>query len=74
MHKIYETQSRTLVKTVFWRVVATIISWGTIYWFTGKLFQSTEIAVIGAAGSTVAYYIYERVWNDVAWGRTEKDQ
>ena len=63
-----ETHARSLVKTIIWRVVATLITGSTIYFFTQKWNESMEISFVAAFFSTVGYYIHERVWNKIHWG------
>jgi uncharacterized membrane protein len=71
MSMIYsETKTRTIVKTILWRIVATLITWGTIYAYTGELNESIKITIVAALIGMTAYYIYERVWNKVQWGKT----
>lgn len=65
----YETKTRTLTKTVIWRIIATLITWGTVYFYTGKLAESVEITIAAALLGMTAYYIYERVWNKIKWGK-----
>ena len=64
-----ETKTRSLAKTVIWRVIATFITWGTIYFFTGKLSESLRITIVAALIGMSAYYIHERVWNSMGWGK-----
>ncbi|MBI2030943.1 DUF2061 domain-containing protein [Candidatus Kaiserbacteria bacterium] len=67
-----ETHARTLVKTVVWRIIATLISISVVYSFTGAMKESVEISLAGAAIGVVTYYLHERFWNAVQWGRVEK--
>ena len=55
-----ETHKRTIVRTICWRVVATIL---TIP-FTGV---STAVAIHLLL--TVAHYFHERVWFKINWGK-----
>ncbi len=68
MHS-YETHRRSLAKTIIWRVIATLITWGTIYLYTGQIGESTKITLVAAFVGMVAYYIYERIWNSINWGK-----
>jgi len=68
----YETKTRTLTKTVLWRIIATLITWGTVYFYTGKLSESIEITLVAAVIGMIVYYIYERVWNKIQWGKKEE--
>jgi uncharacterized membrane protein len=68
----YETQSRTVIKTILWRIVVTLITWSTIYYYTGQLKESVKITIVAAIIGMTAYYIYERVWNKIQWGKKEE--
>ena len=68
----YETQTRTITKTILWRIVATLITWGTIYFYTGELTESVKITIVAALIGMTAYYIYERIWNKIQWGKGNK--
>lgn len=67
-----ETHARTFVKTVVWRVIATLVSITVVYSFTGAMKESVEISLAGAMIGVVTYYLHERFWNRVQWGRVEK--
>ena len=70
----YETQTRTIIKAILWRIVATLITWGTVYYYTRELAESIELTVVAAVLGITAYYIYERVWNRIQWGKEEKGE
>ena len=65
----YETKTRSFVKTILWRIIATFITWMTIYVFTGNLSESVEITIVAAIFGMTAYYVYERVWNKIIWDK-----
>jgi uncharacterized membrane protein len=65
----YETKTRTAVKAVVWRIIATLITWGTAYYYTRKLSESIELTIVAALIGIAAYYVYERVWNRIQWGK-----
>ncbi len=67
--QICETRARSLAKTLIWRVVATLITWLTLYYYTGRLGESTKITLVAAGVAMVSYYLYERIWNSIGWGR-----
>jgi len=64
-----ETKKRSLAKTIIWRVVATLITWAVAYVFTGSIVGSLEITLWAAGLSMLAYYIHERIWNKINWGK-----
>lgn len=56
------TRLRSLVKTISWRVVATLITWIVVFLFTGGIAESTRITLVSAAFLTAGYYLHERIW------------
>ncbi len=69
-----ETKTRTLAKTILWRVIGTFITLAVVYSFDGELFRSAKISVIVAVFLMVGYYVNERVWNRVRWGKVQKTE
>ena len=64
-----DTKKRSFLKTVSWKIIATAITLFTIYYFTGTFRSSVKITVVAAVIGLIAFYIHERVWNRVKWGR-----
>jgi uncharacterized membrane protein len=64
-----DSKIRSLVKTLTWRVIATCITWAVGYALTRNLSGSLELSLIAAVLSTVVYYIHERVWTHLKWGK-----
>ena len=64
-----DSLARSLSKTILWRVIATLITLVVVYMFTGELRQATTITLIVASILAVGYYIHERVWDNIDWGR-----
>lgn len=58
-----ETHSRSIVKAITWRVIATIIA---AYW------AGWHAAILMNIVQTFAYYIHERVWVNIDWGIKKK--
>ena len=64
-----ETKSRSIIKSIIWRVVATLLTWGVIYFFNGSVGDSLKITLWAAGLSMIVYYIHERIWNKIKWGK-----
>ena len=60
---------RSLAKSVTWRVVATLTTILLVYLLTGNLVLSTSVGALELLAKTAIYYIHERVWNMVHFGR-----
>lgn len=69
----YETKRRSVLKTVTWKVVATAITLFTVYFFTGTFSGSVKITVVAATIGMISFYIHERVWSRVQWGKTDNN-
>jgi uncharacterized membrane protein len=60
---------RTILKTITWRVIAFLISFIIVYIWTGRVIESVELAIILNIIKMLAYYIHERVWNNIKFGK-----
>jgi adenylylsulfate kinase len=67
-----ETFSRSLMKTIVWRVLATIITFIVVYVFTGHLGDASIITITAATFLAIGYYFHERMWDKIHWGRRKK--
>jgi uncharacterized membrane protein len=64
-----DSNKRSLIKTVTWRIVgsgATLL----IAWFmTDNITAASSIAAVQLVLNTILYYVHERTWNLIKWGR-----
>jgi uncharacterized membrane protein len=67
-----ESRRRSIVKMITYRAILTallaVISWV----FTGNIGQATVITIVFSVSATVIYYLHERVWNGITWGRQQQ--
>ncbi len=64
-----EKHKRTIVKTISWRIVASIITVLLVFIFTGRWDISLGIGVVEVIAKLFFYYFHERIWNYISWGR-----
>ena len=64
-----ETNKRSLLKTLSWRLTGSGATFIISYLITGSFSISSTIAVIQITANTLLYYIHERIWNKIKWGR-----
>ena len=64
-----DTPKRSLVKTISWRITGSTATFGISYAVLGDFAVSGTIAVIQLTFNTLLYFVHERVWNRVQWGR-----
>ena len=65
-----ETRLRSLAKTFAYRAVASALLAGITLAYTGSLVETGAITIIFTVTATIAYYLLERAWDSINWGRT----
>ena len=68
MGQVKETQKRTIVRMITYRVTAWLF---TIFWtwlILGDIAKSTGFATTLHLLLSIDYYIHERVWLKIKWG------
>ena len=63
-----EKHQRSILKTITWRVLGTLITSVVVYIFTKKIVLSLSIGGLDATLKLLFYYLHERVWDKVQWG------
>jgi len=64
-----ESRKRSVSKTITWRVVATGTTIALVYIATGDIEIAATIGAADVAIKTVLYYLHERSWTRISWGR-----
>jgi len=68
-----ETNKRSLVKGISWRVVATTTTILIIYFFFGRLDMAIMAGIIETVLKVGLYWAHERAWFKILWGRKKID-
>lgn len=69
LNKPSETHTRSVVKAIIYRVIIIISIFVIAYATTRRLADTASITGLTAISGTIIYYIYERVWSRIKWGR-----
>lgn len=64
-----EVKIRSWVKAVIWRMLGIVILGSISYLFTESWVITGKLTVIFHVIRLVMYYYYERVWDEIEWGR-----
>jgi len=64
-----ESHSRSIAKTLSWRLWATIITTAVVYFSTHEFKFAMEIGLLDTTIKLGAYFFHERLWNKVSFGR-----
>ena len=62
-------QKRAFTKSVTYRLFGTGLATLAAWFLSHDLRVSLGVCTIDAVGKIVLYYIHERIWNRIPWGR-----
>ena len=65
-----DTQKRTIIKTMTWRITASLTTFLIAWILTGDLLIGASIGSIEAIAKIFLYYFHERIWNNISWEKT----
>jgi uncharacterized membrane protein len=60
-----DSKTKSLLKTLSWRAVATIITMIIAYFIVGDLTVALSIGAFDVIIKMVAYYFHERAWSKI---------
>jgi uncharacterized membrane protein len=63
------TRNRSIMKTITFRALATITTMAFVWIFTGSLLLTGVIGGLEIVSKLVIYYLHERLWNRISWGK-----
>ena len=64
-----EKPIRSLVKTISWRVTGSGATFAISYIVLGNFVIAGSIAIAQLISNTILYFVHERIWNKIKWGR-----
>lgn len=64
-----EKKTRVLTKAVTWQIVGFVMMTGINYLYMGSLQAGLGLSAILTLIGLVSYYLHERMWARIAWGR-----
>ena len=64
-----DSSRRSLVKTISWRLTGSTATFLISYLISGSVTVAGTIAIAQMTANTILYYIHERIWNKITWGR-----
>jgi uncharacterized membrane protein len=67
--KSKEGWSRSLIKSMSWRIIGTLDTILISYFITGELSFALSIGGIELVTKMMLYVVHERLWNRVNWGK-----
>jgi len=66
-----ESNKRSISKAASWRTLATLFLIALAFLVTGDPLSSFAIGFVDVIAKTSMYYIHERVWGNIKWGKSK---
>jgi uncharacterized membrane protein len=69
--ELSDTNTRSIVKTICWRITGSSATFLIAYLMIGNIAIAGTIGIMQLISNTILYYIHERIWNKITWGKNE---
>ncbi|MFS4436691.1 DUF2061 domain-containing protein [Paracoccaceae bacterium GXU_MW_L88] len=66
-----DSTRRTLVKALSWQLLGLVTMTLVGFLFTGSISAGGTLALVSAGLGFCCYFLHERVWSAIRWGRTQ---
>ena len=66
---LIDTHIRSVAKAISFRIIASLITVILVLIFTGNLALAGAIGILDLILKLMIYYLHERVWDKIVWGR-----
>lgn len=67
-----ESKTRSLAKAISWRITGTVDTFLISWLITGQLALAGGIALTEVITKVFLYWLHERAWNRVKWGKDQQ--
>ena len=64
-----EFKKRSIVKAISWRLVGTMDTFLLSLIITKKVSYAATISIAEVVTKICIYYVHERIWNKIIWGK-----
>ena len=68
-HLFDERHGRSLAKSITFRILVMLSDGVIIYAITHRFDVTLSVIIFSNLSSTIIYYLHERLWNKIAWGK-----
>jgi len=66
-----EAHTRTILKAISWRALATLTTMTIVFLFTRRIILSLGVGLAEIIAKITFYYLHERAWDKVSWGKSK---
>lgn len=68
-----ETPTRSIIKALSWRVIATLITTVLVYMLTGEADFAAKVGLADTSIKLLIYFTHERLWNRIPFGKQKPE-
>jgi adenylylsulfate kinase len=68
---VIERKRGSVIKAISWRIFATLVTMGIVYALTREIKLAASVGAIDILLKITLYYLHERAWNKVFWGKSK---
>jgi adenylylsulfate kinase len=65
---MHESHTRSILKGITWRIIASATTMTVVYVVTGDLTLMASVGAVDILAKVFFYYLHERTWGRVKWG------
>lgn len=69
---VTDTRTRSVVKALSWRVIASLLTITIAWLVTGDVSDAIAVGGIDVVVKLIAFYLHERTWQNLEYGRLDK--
>ena len=69
-----ESHYRSIVKAITWRTGGTVVTFAVVWILTGNISLSAGIGILDTVIKIGAYYVHERLWIRVKFGKLKRPE
>ncbi len=66
-----DSNAKSLLKSISWRIVGTLDTIVISYFITGQLIMAVSIGSVEVFSKLILYYFHERVWENATKNKTD---
>lgn len=67
--KLSDSPSRSIVKSISWRILGTIDTMLISWMITSEFSVAFSIGSVELVTKMILYFFHERIWNNIKWGK-----
>jgi len=64
-----EHWTRSLTKAITYRILILILDFTVVYLLTGRVEVAFGFMLLSNIYTSIGYYLHERIWNRINWGK-----